>query len=354
MSEKTLNVYLDTSPLSNANQVRGVGNYTRWLAAQLDKISAIHLERSTHKTAIGFHPDVIHYPFFDLFFPTLPIIKKAPTLVTIHDLVPLLFPDQYPVGMKGQINWFRQKLALQSVDAIITDSLSSKNDILNLLKIDAAKVHVVYLAGNPLIAPVTSSQANQIRRQYHLPKNYVIYVGDINFNKNLVQLIKAIKFLPEQIHLALVGKNFREQSIPEWAAIVQQISLSDLSNRVHFINDLGVTDYQQLSGLYSGAKCLVQPSLYEGFGLPVLEAMQAQTPVVSAHNSSLVEVGGKHAIYAGTQAQELAEAIRTTLLWSDSYRQNWIESAAKWADSFSWQKTAQETVRVYQQIAKID
>ncbi len=354
MSKHTLNIYLDTSPLANANQVRGIGNYTRWLSTELDKIPAIHLERSTHKTAVGFKPDVIHFPFFDLFYATLPLFKRAPTVVTIHDLVPLLFPDHYPVGLRGRFNWLRQKNALRSVSAIITDSLSSKNDIVNLLKISEQKVHVVYLAGNPLIQPVKKSLAVQVRRQYRLPSEYVIYVGDINYNKNLVQLIKAMKYLPQKIHLALVGKNFREQSIPEWMVIQQQISLSNLEQRVHFISDLGVTDHQKLSSLYSQARCLVQPSLYEGFGLPVLEAMQTLTPVVCANNSSLIEVGGKHAIFCETQAQDIAEAVRSILSWSNSHHTDWVMAASRWATSFSWRKTAQETVKVYQKMVKED
>jgi len=343
-------VLIDTSPLSNSNQIRGVGNYTRFLTNELETIPSLELERSTRKTSTGFKPDIIHYPFFDLFFPTLPLLKKAKTVVTIHDLIPLIFPEHHQPGKRGLLSWKRQQLALKSVSTIITDSQASKQDIVKLLKVDQDKVEVVYLAANPSIAPVSNNQIQKTRREFNLPKEYCLYVGDINYNKNLVQLIKSLKYLPERIHLVLVGKNFSERDIPEWQWIETQISLSDVASRVHFVNDLVGGETDKLSAIYAGAVCYIQPSLYEGFGLPVLEAMQAMTPVVCTNNSSLIEVGGKHAVFVGSQAQELADGVLQIIGWSDEKREQIINQANDWAQSFNWQKTAQETVKVYQKL----
>lgn len=345
-----IKVLIDTSPLSNSNQIRGVGNYTRFLTNELEMIPSLDLERSTRKTSKGLKPDIIHYPFFDLFFPTLPLLKKAKTVVTIHDLIPLIFPENYKPGKRGLLSWKRQQLALKSVSAIITDSQTSKQDIVKLLKVDEEKVEVIYLAANPGITPVSKSKIEKTRRELNLPKEYCLYVGDINYNKNLVQLIKSLKYLPERIHLVLVGKNFSQQDIPEWHWIETQISLSDVASRVHFVNDLVGGEIEKMSAIYCGAVCYVQPSLYEGFGLPVLEAMQTKTPVVCANNSSLIEVGGKHAVFVGTEAQQLADGVLQIISWSDEKREQIVNQAKDWADSFSWQKTAQETAKVYQKL----
>lgn len=352
MTDK-IKVLFDTSPLSNSNQIRGVGTYTRFLAQELEKIDSIELERSTRKTSKGFSPDIVHYPFFDLFFPTLPLIKKAKTVVTIHDLIPLVFPDYYQAGVRGKLAWKKQQLALKNVKTIITDSQSSKNDIIKFLNIPPQQVEVVYLAGNPEIKIPKKSTINQVKKDQSLPHEFILYVGDINYNKNLIQLIKAMKFLPETIHLVMVGKNFREQDIPEWQWIKTQIGLSDVANRVHFINNISVGDFDTISAIYTAALCYVQPSLYEGFGLTVLEAMQVKTPVVCANNSSLIEVGGKHAIFTKADAESLAEGAMQIISWPNEKRREITDQAANWAETFSWQKVAQETAKVYFKVASI-
>lgn len=350
---KKIKVLLDTSPLSNSNQVRGVGTYTRFLAQELEEIESLELERSTRKTSEGFNPDVVHFPFFDLFFPTLPLVKKAKTIVTIHDVIPLLFPEHYPVGIRGKISWKRQSTALKNVKMIITDSNSSKNDIVSKLKIPEEKIEVVYLAGNPEISFVNNSLVEKTKKLLRLPKEYLLYVGDINYNKNLIQLIKAMKYLPERVNLVLLGKNFKEQEIPEWQWITSQISLSDVADRVQFINNITVGDHQTISAIYTGAICYVQPSLYEGFGLPILEAMQANVPVVCSNNSSLIEVGGKHAVFTDSDAESLAEGIKDVISWPDEKRNEIVKQALKWAESFTWQKVAQETAKIYHKVAEL-
>ncbi len=349
MSDK-IKVLIDTSPLSNANQIRGVGSYTRFLSQELDHLEEVKIERSTHQTAEGFDPDVIHYPFFDLFFPTLPVLKNRPTVVTIHDLIPLVFPKHYPAGIKGSLAYKKQLLSLKTVSAIITDSSSSKADIVRLLSVSPDKVHAVYLAGNPDVSLVSQNKIKIVRSKYHLPKNYVLYVGDINYNKNIPQLIKAVKYLPKKVQLVLLGKNFKPQDIPEWDWIEAQLSLSDVSQRVHFVNDVNLSDIDDLSAIYAGAVCYAQPSLYEGFGLPVLEAMQAHTPVVCSSNSSLKEVGGDYAVFTAESAENIAEGIKQVLSWSEETRNKFVMDAADWASTFSWEKTARETTRVYRQV----
>lgn len=346
-----MNVLLDTTPLGNASSIRGIGNYTRYLGEYLEKIPELTVKRSSLLSADEkFKPDLIHYPFFDLFFSTLPLLKTAKTVVTIHDVIPLKYPAYYPAGIRGQLKFIKQRAALKNVAAIITDSQASKKDLHQYLDLSLDKIKVVYLAGNPKIEPATTYQITKVRHQYHLPANYLLYVGDINYNKNLPQLIKALKFIPEKYSLVLVGHNFRPQSIPEWQWIETQIALSDVSSRLVFLTQiLGDAD-QDLAAIYSGAKVYIQPSLDEGFGLPILEAMQAGTPVVCSRNSALIEVGANQVTFCEPTAESIARAVTEVTSWEESKRLKKIKAAQKWSHTFSWPKAAQETYQVYQDV----
>ncbi len=350
-SNQKIKVLIDTSPLENAHAGRGVGTYTRFLTQTLEKNKKIRLKRSTQlKKKEKFKPDIIHYPYFDLFFSTLPLVKNAKSVVTIHDVIPLVFPEHYQPGVRGAVNLRRQKLALKNVNKVITDSQASAQDIQKYLKVAQNKIEVVHLAGNPKIKQQPQQKIEKVRRKYGLPKNYLLYVGDINYNKNIPQLIKALKFLPARISLVLLGANFKEQDIVEWQWIETQIAMSDVAGRVEFVTEVEKGDDQTLGSIYSGAVCYVQPSLYEGFGLPVLEAMQCQIPVIAAENSSLIEVCGGHAAMVEPTAAAIAEAVKQVLAWSDKEKEEVLEQALQWASSFSWKKTAAETAEVYQEI----
>ncbi len=346
----SIKVLLDDSPLHNANAIRGVGFYTQFLAKYLAKNKNIELKLSKNQDT-DFKAEVIHYPFFDLFFSTLPVIKKAKTVVTIHDVIPLLYKKYYPVGKKGYLALLRQMLALRNVDAVITDSNSSKIDIARHLKFPLEKIQVIYLAANPQLKPANSQEISRIARKYKLAKKYLLYVGDINYNKNIPQLIKTLKFLPKEIKLVCVGKNFYPHDIPEWQWIEAQIALSSVQNRVQFITQISGEQSQDLSAIYSGALAYIQPSLYEGFGLPILEAMSCQTPVICANNSSLTEVVLNQAILLETaKAEDFALAVDKVLSWKEGERRKFTKQAAMHAKKFTWDKTAKETIKLYQKI----
>ncbi len=345
-----MKVLIDTSPLKNENAIRGVGVYTKFLTEQFAQknFSDIHLVSNASD-----NPDLIHYPYFDLFFPTLPILLSSPfkRVVTIHDVIPLLFPDHYKPGLKGTLNHFRQKSALRFIDAVITDSEASKRDIEKYLGISSEKIHVVYLAGNPKITEVSTAKQQEVKTKYGLPQKYILYVGDINFNKNVPELISALKFLPEELSLVCVGKNFKPQDIPEWHAIESMVQT--VLGRTTFITDLGSDATSDLSAIYSGATAYVQPSLAEGFGLPVLEAMQTKTLVVSAQNSSLIEVGGSCVKYVDTTAESIAEGVQKVLKLSQTEKKQLTEKAHLWSKQFSWQKTAEKTMTVYKKVLNL-
>lgn len=343
---RTLKILIDVRPLDSGHAVRGVGMYTRFLSEALEKHPGVEIYRSSLENTPR-KVDVVHYPFFDLFFPTLPLLKRSKTFVTIHDVIPLIFPEFYPPGKRGLVAFARQKLALKNVAGVITDSETSKRDIMKYLGVPAEKITVVYLAANPFLKPPSVQELQAFRRKNKLPKDYILYVGDINYNKNLPQLIKALKFLPPSLKLVCVGKNFKPQEIPEWQAIEAQMALSNVAKRVIFLPDILSDEYASLSALYSGAAVYVQPSLYEGFGLPVLEAMRCKTPVVAAGNSSLLEIGEGVVHFTGNTAEELAQGIQAILDFSPSKRSAWVTKALQKEQQFTWQKTAEKTIEAY-------
>jgi len=296
------------------------------------------------------HQTVLHYPFFDLFFSTLPLFRPFKTIVTVHDLIPLKFPQQYPPGKRGQLRFFKQAFALQRVEAIITDSVASQTDLTELLQSKPEKLHIIPLAAAAGLCPPSEETQLYTLKQYHLRQPYVLYVGDINYNKNIPQLIKMVKFLADDVDLVCVGKNFTPQEIPEWKWIETQLALSDVSHRVHFISTLETQDLDQLSSLYAKATAYIQPSLYEGFGLPVLEAMQCRCPVICSNTSSLPEVSGGYALLVQPEAEQFATAVKEIMGWSKTYRQDYLNQAYQWSQRFSWQRVATETVNVYAQV----
>lgn len=342
-------ISIDTSPLTGGHAIRGIGTYTRLLVDELKKIPDLVIQLTGDGKPAA-KPNIVHFPFFDFFKASLPVVHRTKTVVTIHDVIPLLFPKYYPVGKRGSLALLRQKFALKTVKAVITDSSVSKADIVRYLGVPAQKITVVPLAGNPLLQPAEPATINKVRKQYGLAKNYILYVGDINYNKNIPQLIKAMKLLPAKMQLVLVGKNFYPHDIPEWRWIEAQIALSDVADQVKMLTDVAAEDTDTLSALYSGALCYVQPSLYEGFGLPILEAMQCNTVTVASNRASLPEVSGGTAQLCEPTAEAFAKTTAEVTEWSVSKREQVLREQRKWLKHFSWQQTAEQTAKVYQHV----
>ncbi len=352
-----MKVLLNTSPLADGNKDRGIGMYTRQLLASLRDFSPQNqslIVQATHEVIekivspeLDF--DLIHYPFFDFFFATLPTNHKLPFIVTIHDVIPLLYPKQYPAGIKGTIKLLRQKWAVQKATAIITDSQASKDGITEKLSIPSNKVFVVPLAGNPEISELSDSQARRLESSLSLPKKYIVYVGDINYNKNLPALLLALTQLPSDLHLCVVSRTFHNKSIPEGQRLASIIRENDLEDRVHVL-DIPHDSPKLLSAVMHESVAVIQPSLWEGFGLPVLEAFQAGALVVSSNAGSLPEVYGEAAIAIEPTIIGLVTGVENALKLRGEEREKLIQLGRQQAKKFSWEKTAQLTCQVYEEI----
>lgn len=327
-----------TTPLSDSNSARGVGFYTRRLLPELKKqasnfdIEILEIENYSQLSTLNYQ--LIHYPFFDLFKHTLPIFKKTKTIVTIHDVIPLEFPDHYPPGLRGRINLQLQKLALSGVEEVITDSYASVKSIHKYLQVPHNKLKLVYLAADPIFKKVSTP-----KNKYQLPKKFVLYVGDINYNKNIPNLVAACRLA--KLPLVIVGKQAAELekldlSHPELSHLSMNHELiTQHSLRLGFVSDSDLVDIYNLATVYC------QPSFAEGFGLPVLEALACGTPVVCSNTSSLPEIAGEVATYFDPYD---TKAISQAILRAMNY-----QLSTNYTPRFSWTKTAEQTLQVYQE-----
>lgn len=330
---------------------RGVGFYRNNLGEALAKLDGIEI--------VDANPDLVHYPFFDLFYPTLPQRLDHPTVVTIHDLTPLVLPDLYPLGLRARLALFAQKRALKPVAAILTDSLNSKNDLVRFFHPVPNKIFVTPLAADPEYQKKPSRDFIQsVKRKYRLPDKFILYVGGINANKNLVRLAQAAISL--NIPLVLVGSEFTKAPLKTLSLkgllglqkvhpeIQEFFKLRQLISQNPLFSTPGFVPTEELNAIYRLASLYCQPSLYEGFGLPVLEAMTAGCLVVCTDTGSLPEIYPHGTITFPPQNQtEIEGAIKKSLSLSSKEKASLVAAAKQKAKDFSWEKTAKLTQAVY-------
>lgn len=338
------------------SQGRGVGYYANNLAKALEETGEVVI---TDKD-----PDLIHYPFFDLFYSTLPLFKQKPTIVTIHDLTPLVLKNLYPQGIRAKVNLLRQRLSLTNISAIITDSENSKSDIRRYFGIQKEKINAIPLAVDPIYARKPfAAYINQVRRKYNLPNDFVLYVGGINANKNLLRLAEACTDL--DIPLVLVGSEFtkvpRETFSFKRMLGIQKIhpELANFQQLIEYIDNhegirvLGFIESKELSAVYRLATLYCQPSLYEGFGLPLLEAMTAGCLIISSNAGSLPEIYPEGTItFDPNEVNSIKEALSNALKLKAADLRKLISAQNIKAKEFSWQKTASLTLSIYRQVLR--
>ena len=357
-----MKVAINILPIKSKHKDRGIGFYTSNLVENLKKDSRLEVQEFMNLSEVE-NADIIHYPWFDFFFHTLPIKKRFKVIVTIHDTIPLVFSSKHPVGLKGRLNFFLQKLALKNCKSVITDSKVSKNDISKYLGIDKEKIHVVHLAANENFKIQSETRLLYIRRKYRLPERFLLYVGDANWVKNLPFLVEGFNKLRQDpdfkdVKLVLVGgvflKNLENINHPELDSLKRVnrlIKEGELDNYVLRPGDIGL---EELVSFYNLATVYIQPSLYEGFGLPLIEAFSCGTPVVSSNKGSLVEIGGDAAIYFDpTNAGQFIGIIKE-VLQNKSLQKNLSKLGIRQANKFSWKNVANNTIDDYFKTIKND
>ena len=277
----------------------------------------------------------------------LPLKKVCQYVVTIHDLVPLFFPELVP---KKHLLFFRlfMKRVAHTADVIITDSEHSKQDIVRHLQIPEEKIRVIYLGYTPPRAfDDVQNKLSSVLYRYHISRPYLLFVGVIEPKKNLERLVDAFVMLRktyargQELQLVLAGGKgwFSEQLYRK----VQELNLGEYVLFTGFVPD------EDLPFLYHGAEVFVFPSIYEGFGLPVIEAMSYGTPVVTSTASSLPEIAGNAGILVNPlDPDDILQGILAVL--TDNVKRDDMRAAGPLqAQKFSWKDTAEQTYHVYQE-----
>lgn len=348
-----MRVGIDTTVLTTGYRVQGTGVYTKQLLTNLKRYFKENEYISFSRTQkLPKNIDLVHYPYFNPFFLTLPLRKSFPTVVTIHDLIPLVFPEHFPSGLKGSIKWQIQKYSLKNVRAVIADSQASKNDIIRLTGIPENEITVVYLAAGEefKIIPNARFRFQNLAARYNLPEQFVLYVGDILWSKNIPGLIEAIKKI--NISLVMVGRqtmltDFDRKNPWNRDLVVLNEKASDDKRIIR----LGFVLNQDLVAIYNLATVLVQPSFYEGFALPVLEAMRCGTPVVTTKKGSLPEVAGDAAFYVDPNDIDSIANGLGKIFFNKKLQKELSNKGLGQSKKFSWKKTAENTLEVYKKVS---
>ncbi len=368
-----MNVGIDASRIALTNERTGTENYTLNLIEAIKKLDKenkyvlylnklpkyfeiAHANVSTRYipmirlwTQIRLAFECLVNPPEILFIPahTIPFIRrpKMKTIATIHDLGAEFFGQYHQFPHKLYLSWTTKYMA-KNATHLIAVSESTKKDLVKLFNVSPKKISVVHEAVNSdLFHKRELAEINLVKKEFGLTKPYLLFVGTIQPRKNLINLIEAFSKLKiKNLDLVLVGKAgwlFEE--------IYQAPKNFGVEERVKF---LGYVSEDKLPALYSGAEIFVYPSFYEGFGLPILEAMACGVPVLASNTASIPEVSGGNALLVNpNKVSEIASGLET-LVKNKSKRELLAAKGLEWVKNFTWEKTAAETISVFERVAK--
>ena len=283
-------------------------------------------------------PDVVVEPAH---FGPFNLLKRIKRITVIHDLTPILFPDLHPLSSQVLHRIFMKRI-LRKADLIITNSENTKLDVIKYSKQVALKTHSVLLGKDKLFRPLKDES---ILEKHRIGKPFILSVGTLEPRKNLITLLNAFRIFKSthqsDVVLVMTGQN-------GW----KNKNLEKTINEHPFKQDIIRTAYvdsKDLPALYSHCSVFIYPSLYEGFGLPLLEAMACGAPCIAAQNSSLTEVGGNAAVYFETKnAEDLSSKIKK-VIEDDKWRKELENKSLEQAEGFSWEKYATEFIGLIEQ-----
>lgn len=263
------------------------------------------------------------------------------SVVTIHDLIFLKYPRFYPMIDRWIYN-FKFRCACRNANHIIAVSECTKRDIVKHYGVSADKISVIYQGcDSAFSANISEERCKEVGKRYGLPARFILSVGTIEERKNLLSVVKALPRLAQDIHIVAVGRETKYTR-----KIKEYVSQNGLRERVHFLH--GVT-YSDLPVIYRCADVFAYMSVYEGFGIPLLEALYSSLPVVAATGSCLEEAGGPGSIYVSPYDSEaIAQAIMQAM--KPDVRTRMIAQGLEWASRFTPETHARETIECYQRV----
>ncbi|NVN98813.1 MAG: glycosyltransferase family 4 protein [Geobacteraceae bacterium] len=377
-----MKICIDARPVQNSNRVRGIGVLIGKLLqsmGQIDKcdefvlitqhgheftpyfdkeerIVTVRPERPNRFNWIADHfflPGLVRKSRADVFLATdfnsyVVSLPRAKVISFVYDVIPLIFPEvmaEQPLSIK--IGWPLNFNKLAKSDHIITISAATRDDIVKVLGIPRERISVVYPGiDHGCFNPVTALNESALRRLRHrfaIEGSYFIYVGDTDWRKNLRRVLAAHALLAKDVKLLLIGKRaLHDRVLHDW--IVEFA----LEGRVVLT---GFVPEEDLPPLYGGALALLFPSIYEGFGFPVAEAMACGCPVITANVSSLPEVAGGAAILVNPEMIGEIVAAMEQIITDISLRSRMSQAGICQAAKFSWDRCATEVLAVLKKVA---
>lgn len=264
---------------------------------------------------------------------------RIKSIVTIHDLIFLRFP-QYHKFIDRKLYEWKSKAACKNANRIIAISEKTKSDIIEFYGIDPEKIEVIYQSCDDNFKNSFSESAlNRIRATYKIPENYILNVGTIEQRKNLKLIVQALENVQQDCKLVVIGKKTSYFKIVE-----KEIEKLGLKNRIIFLQNIPFTD---LPGIYQMASVFVYPSFYEGFGIPIIEALYSGIPVIAATGSCLEEAGGPNSIYISpTDSKSLANQINI-ILDSKTLQKEMKEKGLEFVQKFNSPLVTAQLMRCY-------
>lgn len=263
------------------------------------------------------------------------------SIVTIHDLIFLRYPEFYSLVDRTIYN-VKAKYACKVADKVIAVSECTKRDIIKFYDIEPSKIEVVYQGCFPVFREQADDmKKKEVKVKYNLPPEFLLSIGSIEERKNILLIVKALKEIPD-IHFIAIGKQ------KEYAQTVLNYAAEHgVSDRVHLISNVPLTD---LPAILQSARIFIYPSLYEGFGIPIIEAQSSGVPVIGATGSCLEESGGPHSVYVDPcNENELAYQIKRLLNDEDACKQM-VTDGLEYVKRFSDKNCTAALMKVYQSL----
>lgn len=311
---------------------------------RLDPLFSLFWKKALKDT----NPDLLHIPsLFELFYFSVP--ENIKTIVTIHDLIPLVYLDKYFTNEKSK-KWYLKKLdQIKKCKLIIADSIATKKDLIEKLNINSQKIIVVYGGVDTRFKPISRINSQKIlSHKYSFSGPFILSIGAHSYHKNMSkvfetfrEIIKSQKF--RDLKLVVVCKLIKVEK-DSWEEEIKKLKLSNNIVLTGFIPD------EDMVYFYNAAELLFFPSLKEGFGLPILEAMACGTPVITSNTSSMPEVGGDAAYYVNPYSIKSIANGLIKVLGNDNLRKSMAQKGIKQASKFTWEKAAKKTFKVYEDI----
>ena len=260
------------------------------------------------------------------------------SVVTIHDLIFIRYPHLFS-SIDRKIYHKKFQSACKRANKIIAISHQTKNDIIEFFGTDENKIEVVYQGCNNVFqSKISKKRIEEICKKYNLPEKFILNVGTIEERKNLLTILKSIKELPKQ-HLVVIGKGKEYKN-----KCLQYIREHNLQERVSFLSGI---ELEEIAAIYQKSEIMIYPSVFEGFGIPILEALFSKTPVITSQGGCFSETGGEHSIYINPlSVSEMTSAI-TKITTDTNLRNTMIEKGYNYAQNFTDKKVAENLQKIY-------